>query len=598
MTRQHRLSGTFFTVLLGTLLLASGLGGILIDGGLRRRERQQLVETLRTQARLLQRMLVASPAVVADPAALQRTIEDWEAESHGRVTIVASDGRVLADSERRGAALAAMDNHANRPEIHAALHGEMGTGVRYSQTLHRPLLYVAIPFQAPPLAPGAIRLAVPAEELSLWHEPMRRMVLLALGLAFVTAWGLSYGLSRVIARPIQRIAEVARRITRGELDARAATGPGEIGALGEVINEMAAQLNRRLQDLESQRHQAQAILESLGEGVLALDARGIILWLNPAAQRLFQLEPAIATGKPLTALVRQVELERLIQDALEQRRPVVRELPAFLPEARAVQFHATPCEGGANGPRLVLVAQDVTEIRRLEGLRREFVANVSHELKTPLTSIKSLVETLLSGALDDPAHNRQFVAMLDEDATRLTRLIDDLLALSQLDSRAVPLRVEAVNVRRLLEDLAGRLAPLLRDHAVQLEVHLPSETPAVEGDAERLRQVFLNLLENAVKFNRSGGSVTVSAIAEGPTLRISVADTGLGIPETDLPRIFERFYRVDKARSRTLGGTGLGLAIVRHLVELHHGQVTVSSRLDQGSVFTVTLPIWSTPNTA
>jgi two-component system phosphate regulon sensor histidine kinase PhoR len=350
-------------------------------------------------------------------------------------------------------------------------------------------------------------------------------------------------------------------------------------------------LERRVQALELEHRQAQAILESMVEGVVALDRQGRVLWLNGSAQQLFGLRPDVALGKRLTEFFRQPEAETLIEDALRQRRAASQEVHTFDPSERVIRLQVAPCEGGEQGAALVLMAQDVTDIRRLEGMRREFVANVSHELKTPLTSIKGLVETLLGGALEDAANNRRFVSLIEEDTTRLSRLIDDLLELSQIESKATLLKLQPVSLRPFLEGLAPQFQQPLTEHQVTLALEVAADLPPVAADPERLRQVFVNLLDNAVKFNRPGGWVAVRAAVEQSAMRIAVEDTGIGIPEADLPRIFERFYRVDKARSRALGGTGLGLSIVKHLVELHRGTISVRSLPGHGSTFTLTLPL-------
>ncbi len=361
-------------------------------------------------------------------------------------------------------------------------------------------------------------------------------------------------------------------------------------ASAQTLRLTEVQLQERVKDLEAQGSQAQAILESMVEGVLALDRESRVLWLNPSAQRLFGWTSPQAEGRRLLELFRHPELEALAREVVEQHRPAVREIRTFGPTEQMIRFQATPCEGNERGAAMVLVAQDVTEMRRLEHLRREFVANVSHELKTPLTSIKGLVETLLNGALEDPANNRRFVALIDEDATRLSRLIDDLLQLSEIESKAVPLKLEAVDVAAMVQSLQPLFRQRMQERQLTLEIAIPPHTSKVRADVERLRQVFVNLLDNSVKFSKSSGRITVSAKPHDSMLEISVSDTGVGIPEQDLPRIFERFYRVDKARSRELGGTGLGLSIIKHIVEAHGGAVTVVSRLNQGSTFTLTLP--------
>lgn len=359
----------------------------------------------------------------------------------------------------------------------------------------------------------------------------------------------------------------------------------------DEISLQRRQSDERLQALEAQSSQAQAILDSMVEGVCVLDGEGRVLWVNPSAEKLFNVQSKEATGKRLAEVFRQPELESMIGQVLQQRKPLVQEVGIVGPVQQTMSFQIAPCEGGAGGASIVVVAQDVSDVRKLESMRRDFVANVSHELKTPLTSIKGLVETLLSGALEDSANNRRFVALIEEDAARLTRLIDDLLELSQIESKATPLRLQPVALRQFFEELEARFRNQLDAKGVFWDLKVPTGTPLVEADPDRLRQIFVNLFDNAIKFNKPNGRVTVSADADAAWVRITVADTGAGIPESDLPRIFERFYRVDKARSRELGGTGLGLAIVKHLIELHHGRIDVVSRSGEGSAFTVTLPI-------
>ena len=359
---------------------------------------------------------------------------------------------------------------------------------------------------------------------------------------------------------------------------------------GSAWQEQHAKLAYQVRQLTSQHDQAQTILDSMMEGVCALDREGRVLWVNRSAERLFGLQSQEAVGKRLADLVRQPQVEALVQEVLTKRQPEAREVQVFGPMEQTIRFQATPCEGGEEAAALVVVAQDVTEVRRLERMRREFVANVSHELKTPVTSIKGLTETLLNGALEDAANNRRFVTLIDEDATRLTRLIDDLLELSHIESKATPLQLQPVRLQELFEGLVARFRNQAEVGQVTLDARVPENVPPVRGDPDRLRQIFVNLLDNSIKFNKPAGRVSISTVADGAEVRITVADTGCGIPEADLPRIFERFYRVDKARSRELGGTGLGLSIIKHLVDLHQGRVSVASRLGEGSAFPVVLP--------
>ena len=359
-----------------------------------------------------------------------------------------------------------------------------------------------------------------------------------------------------------------------------------------VLKERDIQLEQQVRQLTSQQSQAQAILDSMVEGVCALDRDGRVLSMNRSAERLFGVSSQQAIGRRLIELFRQPEVEGAVREALERQQPCLREVQVFAPQERTIRFQAAPCEGGDTGATLVIVAQDVTQVRRLEGMRREFVANVSHELKTPLTSIRSLTETLLEGALSDPTSNRRFVQLIDEDATRLSRLIDDLLSLSQIESQAVPLQRSPVVLKPLVESVAVSLQPAITHRRLTLTLQLPPGL-TVHADPDRLRQVVANLLENAIKYNRDSGTITVSATTEQAMAHVTVTDTGIGIPPADLPRVFERFYRVDKARSRELGGTGLGLSIVKHIVEAHGGSVSVQSQPDRGSSFSFTIPLAS-----
>ncbi len=422
------------------------------------------------------------------------------------------------------------------------------------------------------------------------------MLLATMAIGVVVAVVVVMWLTQFVTRPLQRLARVAEAYAQEQFAVPVpAASIREVHELGRALQAMAEAIGGHLAELTTQRNQATAIVESLAEGVIALDAHGHIVLFNPAAGRLLGATAETVVGRSLFETIRQRELHELARAVLQHRQRATRDVTLFQPQERFLRVHGLPCEGaGADptGPRAILVIQDVTEHVRYDQLRKEFVANVSHELKSPLTSIRSLIETLLSGALEDPANNRRFVQLIEEDATRLSCLIDDLLSLSQIESQAVPLKLAVVPLKPLVDSVIASCQSAMAQRGIRCEPALPDGL-AVHADADRLRQILANLLDNAIKYNKDHGSIQIAATREGEMVKVTVSDTGIGIPAQDLPRIFERFYRVDKARSRELGGTGLGLSIVKHLVESHRGTVSVESRFGHGSAFSFTLPLVS-----
>jgi two-component system phosphate regulon sensor histidine kinase PhoR len=416
----------------------------------------------------------------------------------------------------------------------------------------------------------------------------------SLGIGLVLAVGLWAWLTRRVTTPLSRLARVAKAYAEGDLTLNAPTASvREIRELAEALNIMAQTIRNRLDELTTERNQATAILESLAEGVIAVDPQGRIVLANPAAHALLGLTAQPLRDKSLFEAVRHRGIRELGHTVLRDHQRLTKDITLFQPDERLLRVHGVPCQGcEPTGPCAVLVIQDVTEHNRNEQLRKEFVANVSHELKSPLTSIQGLTETLLGGAVHDPTSNHRFVQLIAEDTSRLSRLIDDLLSLSQIESRASPLKLDAVELKPLVESVVASLQRGIEQRRLTVNLAIPSGL-AARADAGRMRQVFVNLIDNAIKYNKEGGAMTVSAAQEHARVVITVADTGIGIPEQDLPRVFERFYRVDKTRSRELGGTGLGLSIVKHIVESLGGIVSVTSELGRGSAFSFTLPLRS-----
>jgi len=508
-----------------------------------------------------------------------------------RVTVISSDGAVEGDSEENPLT---MENHLDRPEVQAALAGNEGSSIRYSRTLGYSMMYVAAPVRAPGgQVIGVARVALPLTQI---EQRVSRLRLTIAGASLFTA--LLAGLLAVfiadqMTKPVRRLTDLAERMAHGDLAGRIqVTSRDEVGRLGGAFNRMAGELQTQMEAMEAQRSMLTAVLAHMADGVLITDARGQVRLLNPAAARMLNVDQETAVGKRFIALVRDdqiAEIWRRCRQGNEELSETV-EMGRQRPFLRVI---ATPLSDTAEGECLVLL-QDLTEMRRLETVRRDFVSNISHELRTPLAGLKAVVDTLRDGALEDPAAARRFLDRIDTEVDALTQMVRELLELSRIESGQVPLLLVPTAVADLVVPPVDRLQPQAERSGLSVTVDLPSGgesdgLPPVLADAERVREVVTNLVHNAIKFTPAGGQVAISARAAGGEVIISVRDTGIGIPAHDLPRIFERFYKADRARSG--GGTGLGLSIARHIVQGHGGRIWAESVEGQGSTFCFSLPV-------
>ena len=463
--------------------------------------------------------------------------------------------------------------------------------MRRSATLGRDLLYVAVPLEREGQQRAVLRLALPIQDVAEARALVRRTLavgaLLAIGVAVV----IGRFVSRRITRPLRGMEGAARRMAEGDLAQTVpVVGTDEIAALGVALNRTAVALREKIEHLGDEQTKVRTILDGMIEGVVALDDRGRLLLLNPAARAMFGVENGLPEGRSFLEVIRQKDLLDLVEEVRVSGAPARHELELGPPVNRVVAARGAPLGLGPGAPGVLLVLNDVTELRRLERVRSEFVANVSHELRTPLTCIKGYLETLLDGALDDRAHARRFLEVAGTHAERLDRLIDDLLELSNIESG----RVTLVPMRLDLGDVVAGVEAMFERQTAQSRLTLERAVPpglAVRADRDRLVQILVNLVDNAVKFTPEGGQVRIeAALVAAGRVEVRVRDTGIGIPSTDLPRITERFYRVDKTRSREVGGTGLGLAIVKHLVQAHGGELRIESALGHGTTVSFTLP--------
>ncbi|MGB8803140.1 MAG: ATP-binding protein [Candidatus Acidiferrales bacterium] len=560
--------------------------------------RSQAIRSANDQLASLLGLTLANPPQSDDPTEL-RNWTSRVSRNGARVTIIDSTGRVLADSE---ADAEKMENHANRPEIQQAFARGSGQSVRRSATLGRELVYRAQRYDHAGSPPIVIRLALPLSQIDLSLVELRQRLLLATLLALLIGALVSFAFARMFAARVQRLQRFSQRIAEGDFRPLLREGPrDELSDLADSLNLTAARMDREIRMLSGERNRSSAILRSMVEGVAVIDAEERLVFYNRAFSEILSVDAAGAEGRPLIEVVRNSELLSLIRRALRGDEGLQTDITMGITQTQSFSITAAPVkaldvsasgrvpEGKPSGA--VVVLHDVTELRRLERVRQDFVANVSHEFKTPLTAIQGFAETLLAGALDDPENNRRFLEIIRNHATRLARLTNDLLKLARIEAGKLELEFSSVGLLELIEACTETTLLKANRKEITLEITVPPQLPAVRGDAALLRDVLQNLLDNAIQYTPARGHISVAASATAREAVITVSDTGIGIPLADSERIFERFYRVDAARSREAGGTGLGLSIAKHIVEAHGGKLWVESTVGQGSKFSFSLPL-------
>jgi len=570
-------------VSLAIIALSFAAADVYLTRGLETELSDTARDDLFVRADLVAREAAAAHVPLADLAGWEALAARLGAVAHARVTFVRHDGVVLGDSEVDASGVLAMENHGTKPEIVAALGGGRGSSTRVSTTLKRPTMYTAVAFDEGDGTTGIARISSALDAISSVTARLRRLIGIASLFAVAIAVFLSSFAASWISRVARELTAAARRMAAGDLEVRTHVRTSDdLGDLGVALDELAVSVKATLTDLRAQRDLQGRILDGMQEGVLVLDKDGRLVMMNPALRQMLLLG-ADAKGKLLMEVVRHADLHELVKRARAGRTTAMGEidLPGIKPRG------------------LLAVCVDVTDLRRLESLRRDFVANVSHELRTPVTAVRSAAETLKVSALHDPDPQvaTRFVDIIERNAERLQSLIEDLLELSRLESKEFKLKKERIDLAVVATIVFGLFRQRADKKSIKLATDLPPSLPLLHTDQRALEQVLSNLVENAVKYCPAGSTVTIGAAVEkangkpdAEIVRVSVIDTGPGIDPKHIPRLFERFYRVDAGRSRDVGGTGLGLSIVKHLVEAMGGSVTVDSQVGRGSTFAVTLP--------
>jgi len=583
-----KLALTFLALLLSVLLAVD----FLAERALRTSYENDGYLHLKSLARLMRLeplpLTSASPQTPEEIAALNTWVAA-NAVSGVRITIISGDGRVLADSQSE---TATMESHAQRPEIQDALQNGEGHAVRQSVSMRNELLYYAVRENLPGNIPVIVRLALPMADFRgpLWT--FRRSLWLWSLLIFMLAGAVAMLMSRSYTERIEHLREFSRRVAEGDFRPLPPDGRGDsLEALGASLNQTASRLDRTIRTLTEERNLSAAILGSMVEGVAVVNGAERLVFANPGFASILGLDVPPVAGSSLLEVVRQTELIEAVRRVLAGEPRVEAEIATGT--LRQHFFAATVAAvraGETSGA--VIVLHDITELRKLERIRRDFVANVSHEFRTPLTAIQGFAETLIGGAIDDPQNRGRFLGIILEHSRRLARLTEDLLKLSQMDAERLELEIRPVSVSQLIESCYETSQRRADEKDLTLSLNVPSQLPEAAADSRRIQEVLQNLLDNAIQYTLPGGKIVLSAELRNDEVVFTVADTGIGIPRADQPRIFERFYRVDVARSREAGGTGLGLSIAKHLVEAHGGRIWVDSEVGVGSKFHFAIPVF------
>jgi two-component system phosphate regulon sensor histidine kinase PhoR len=567
------------------LILLTMLGlGIYLSNFVRQAYIGDLESKLTDEARMIGDVIQPDITLSTPNPNLDSQAKHWAAVLDARVTIIAPDGTVWGESHEDRTL---MSNHSDRPEVIQALANRVGSSMRFSQTLGENMMYTAVAVNKGSATLALVRVALPLSYVTADVANLQRVLIAATVLAALLALLLAILIAGRISSPVRQLTQSVLQLAPRKL-AELPIPPekDEISQLGQVFNSMSVRLNTQINDLKAERTTFEAVLQKMTDGVLIVDAKGLVQLVNPAAEKMFIITSDSTIGKPLIEVVRHHQPADMWQRCQATGEP--QRIDFEVGHRLSLQGIATSLSPAISGSTLLLF-QDLSRQRQIESMRRDFISNVSHELRTPLAALKALTETLQSGALEDPPAARRFLQQMETEVDSLSLMINELLELSRIESGRVPLNLASTRPIDILNPAYERLSLQAERAGLSLNLECPADLPPVLADGTRIQQVLVNLLHNAIKFTSAGGQVTVSATQQGQTIHFAVADTGIGIDADDLPRIFERFYKVD--RSRATRGTGLGLAIARHLVEAHNGRIWVESEVGQGSTFYFTLPL-------
>ena len=502
-----------------------------------------------------------------------------------RVTLIALDGTVLGDSEEDPAT---MENHAIRPEIRDALSTGSGESTRYSTTLGQKMMYVAVPISHQGEVLGIARVSLPLTAVESLVHRVTVSIIAATAIAALLGILAAWVIARITTRPIRKLTIASRKIASGELEQKITIeARDEVGELAHAFNEMSSKLKEMVETISGDRARLATILDNMADGVIMTDVEGNISMANNAAGKLFGIKNTDMANRHLIEVVRDHEIDEVLKLCLKTAETQSAQYESGTSK-RYLRVIAIPIAHDELSDSLLLF-QDLTELRNLQTTRRELIGNISHEFRTPLAGIKAMVETLRDGAVDDKKVARDFLTRMDDEVERLTQIVAELTEFSRIETGKAELSLEPVNLNLLIEEVIIQLSHQVERQQLSVDKKLAADLRSVQADKERVRQVVVNLIHNAIKFTSPGGKITVATQTHGGSVTVDISDTGIGIAKNDLPHVFERFYKVDRARSG--GGTGMGLAIAKHVVEAHGGKIRVQSEEGKGSTFSFSLSL-------
>ncbi len=570
------------------IVISMGVLGIYLTSFARNSQLDNLRLHLEKEARITAE--ASLPAFLGQGGDLDALAKKLGEEIDARVTIIALDGKVLGDSQEDPST---MENHATRPEVKDALASGLGESTRYSTTLGQQMMYVAVPVANQGKVFGVARVALPLVAVQNSINQVTLIISLAMVMTAVLAVVAAGFIAQATTRPIREITKASKRIASGELGQKIPVRTrDETGQLAQAFNEMSSDLNKLVGEISTERTKLQTVLANMADGVIMADAEGKVVLANQATEKLFNFLEKDVITKPLIEAVRDHEADEILKLCLRTSQTQTVQFESVVSK-RFLRAIAIPIvEGNLTGA--LLLFQDLTELRSLQTMRRELVGNISHELRTPIAGIKAMVETLKDSAIDDKEAAMDFLARIDSEVDRLAQMVSELTELSRIETGKADLRMTPVDINVLIEEVVAQLSPLAERQQVTIAINLATDLPIVRVDKDRIRQTIINLVHNAIKFNHSGGRATVSSKPDRESVTVSVSDTGIGISKEDLPYVFERFYKADKARTK--GGSGLGLAIAKHTIQAHDGNIWAQSEEGKGSTFSFSLPLEVNPN--